>query len=278
LRRGINCFILGPRAGQERRPRITFTRSKLGKTNMANPTDTGVAAVNRALSILKAFEDSVDGMTLAELTAATGLYHSTILRLCESLESFGYLKRLADGRYMLGPTLFHLGMIYQSSFRLQDYALPVLRELVKQTGETAAVYIRENDVRLCLYRLEWQRSVRMHVREGERLTLEKGAAGKILLAFAGDRSAAFKKIRDAGYAVSLGERDAESAAIAVPVFGVGQKLVCAISLGIPRYRFDKKEFKLHLPFVMKAGADLTTALGGDAALFEPPYAPSDVLR
>lgn len=245
---------------------------------MANPTDTGVAAVNRALSILKAFEDSVDGMTLAELTAATGLYHSTILRLCESLESFGYLKRLADGRYMLGPTLFHLGMIYQSSFRLQDYALPVLRELVKQTGETAAVYIREDDVRLCLYRLEWQRSVRMHVREGERLTLEKGAAGKILLAFAGDRGATFKKIRESCYAVSLGERDAESAAIAVPVFGVGQKLVCAISLGIPRYRFDKKEFKLHLPFVMKAGADLTTALGGDAALFEPPFAPSDVLR
>jgi hypothetical protein len=29
---------------------------------------------------------------------------------------------------------------------------------------------------------------------------------------------------------------------------------------------------------MKAGADLTTALGGDAALFEPPFAPSDILR
>jgi DNA-binding IclR family transcriptional regulator len=245
---------------------------------MANPADTGVAAVNRALSILKAFEDSVDGMTLADLTTATGLYHSTILRLCESLESFGYLKRLADGRYMLGPTLFHLGMIYQGSFRLQDYALPVLRELVKQTGETAAVYVREDDVRLCLYRLEWQRSVRMHVREGERLTLEKGAAGKVLLAFAGDKGATLKKVRDAGYAVSLGERDAESAAIAVPVFGVGQKLICAISLGIPRYRFDKKEFKLYLPFVMRAGAELTTALGGDPSLFEPPFAPSDVMR
>ena len=46
----------------------------------------GVAAVNRALSILLAFEKSVEGMTLAEISAVTGLYHSTILRLCASLE------------------------------------------------------------------------------------------------------------------------------------------------------------------------------------------------
>lgn len=242
---------------------------------MANE-EPGVAAVNRALSILKAFEDSVDGMTLTELTNATGLYHSTILRLCESLEHFGYLKRLPDGRYMLGPTVFHLGMIYQSSFRLQDYALPVLRTLVKETGETAAVYVREDNVRLCLYRLEWQRSVRMHVREGERVELEKGAAGHVLMAFAdGPARGHLKKVREMGYAVSLGERDAESAAIACPVFGVGQKVVCAISLGIPRYRFDRAAFDKYLPHVMHAGAELSKALGGDPTGFAPPYAPYD---
>jgi len=242
---------------------------------MANE-EPGVAAVNRALSILDAFEDSVDGMTLTDLTNATGLYHSTILRLCESLEHFGYLKRLADGRYMLGPTVFHLGMIYQSSFRLQDYALPVLRALVKETGETAAVYVREEDMRLCLYRVEWQRSVRMHVREGERLTLERGAAGHVLRAFAGGTVRGhLKAVRETGYAVSLGERDAESAAIACPVFGAGQKLVCAISLGVPRYRFDRAAFQKYLPNVMHAGAELSKALGGNPATFAPPYAPFD---
>src|SRR4051812_43760865 len=89
----------------------------------------GVAAVNRALSILAAFEQSVDGMTLTDLMNATGLYHSTILRLCESLENYHYLKRLPDGRYMLGPMPFYLGTIYQTSFHLRDYALPVLRDL-----------------------------------------------------------------------------------------------------------------------------------------------------
>ena len=51
------------------------------------------------MSILKAFEDSVEGMSLTDLMNATGLYHSTILRLCESLEHANLLKRLDDGRY-----------------------------------------------------------------------------------------------------------------------------------------------------------------------------------
>jgi DNA-binding IclR family transcriptional regulator len=230
----------------------------------------GVAAVNRALSILGAFEDSVGGMTLTDLMNATGLYHSTILRLCESLEHFRYLKRLPDGRYMLGPTPFFLGMLYQNSFRLQDYALPVLRELSQQTRETAAVYVREGDERICLHRVELPRRVRLNVQEGDRVELDKGAAGRILLAFSGEAGEIFEETRHLFYAVSQSERDSETAAIAVPVFGIGQRLVCSISLGIPLFRFNKASFAAHLPQVLAAGRKLTSDLGGDASPFDRP--------
>ena len=236
-----------------------------------NEAEPGVAAVNRALTILKAFEQSVDGMTLTELMNATGLYHSTILRLCESLEHFGYVKRLDDGRYMLGPTPFFLGMLYQESFRLQDYVIPVLRELVKETGETAALYVREGDERICLHRLHHVRSVRMNLREGERVPLDKGAAGKVLLAFSDEPGTPFDKIRSAGYAVSLGERDVETGAIACPVFSVKQGLVGAVSLGIPLFRFNKKAFDTCLPLLMNAGRKLSADLGGNTELFSPPF-------
>ena len=235
------------------------------------PSETvGVAAVNRALSILTAFDQSVDGMTLTDLMNATGLYHSTILRLCESLEHARYLKRLSDGRYMLGPTPFHLGMLYQASFRLQDYALPILRELCKTSGETAAIYVREGDERICLHRVELPRSVRMNVREGERVELEKGAAGKVLLAFNGEPGAGMDQIRDTHYAVSLAERDSDTAAIACPVFAASQRLVCAVSLGVPLYRFNKKRFEETLPLVREAARRLTDDLGGDSAAFDRP--------
>lgn len=243
---------------------------------MSTKPEPGVAAVNRAMSILKAFEDSVEGMSLTDLMNATGLYHSTILRLCESLEHANLLKRLDDGRYRLGPYALYLGMLYQGAFRLQDYAAPVLRELVKATEETGAIYIREGDDRICLHRMVHPRTVRMHVREGERVQLELGAAGKVLLAFGGGDAPGYDAIRRKGYAISLGERDPESAAIACPVFDIKQDIVCAVSLGVPRYRFDQAAFDRCLPAVMQAATTLTRDLGGDATLMQPPHTGSRV--
>lgn len=235
------------------------------------PSDAGgVAAVNRALSILAAFEHSIDGMTLTDLMNATGLYHSTILRLCESLERFRYLKRLPDGRYMLGPMPFYLGTIYQASFHLRDYALPILRELSKQTKETSAIYIREGNERICLHRVELPRRVRMNVQEGDRVELDKGAAGKVLLAFAGEDGAVYDEVRQLGYSVSLAERDSESAGVAAPVFGVGNRIVAALSLGVPLFRFDEATFEVCLPLVRDAARRLSQDLGGDASLFDRP--------
>ncbi len=231
----------------------------------------GVAAVNRALSVLLAFEKSVEGMTLAEISTVTGLYHSTILRLCESLEHAGFINRLDDGRFMLGAKPFYLGMLYQESFRIWDYAAPVMRTLVRDTKETAAIYIREGNDRVCLHRMVQPRAVRMHVREGEIVELDKGAAGKVLLAFSGEKGERFDMIRQSFYSVSLSERGSEAAAIACPIFGPKQTLICSISLGMPVFRFDRKVFKEFLPLVMSAAAAITKKCGGDPTVYSPPY-------
>ena len=75
----------------------------------------GVAAVDRALSILDALTD--DKVTLAELSKRTDLYKSTVLRLLKSLEKFGYVLRSADGSYRLGSKVLHLGALYQRHFK-----------------------------------------------------------------------------------------------------------------------------------------------------------------
>lgn len=240
---------------------------------MKAKTEPGVAAVNRALSILMAFEHSVEGMSLAELSTATGLYHSTILRLADSLMHHGFLVRLEDGRFKLGSTPFFLGMLYQESFRLWDHAAPVLRDLVRATRETAAIYIRDGDARVCLHRTSQPRSVLMHVREGERVELDKGAAGKVILAFSGTQGPVFDRVRRAHYALSMAERRSESIGLACPVFGVRQKLICSISLGMPLFRMNRQVFETSLPLVMQAAAELTRRLGGDPNVFLPPFEP-----
>ena len=113
----------------------------------------------------------------------------------------------------------------------------------------------------------------MHVREGERVELDKGAAGKVILAFSGTQGAMFDQIRSSHYALSLAERRSESIGLACPVFGVQQKLICAISLGMPLFRMNRQVFDASLPLVMQAAADLTRRLGGDPGVFDPPFVP-----
>ena len=108
----------------------------------------GVAAVDRALAMLDAFTAERGSLTLAEISASTGLYKSTILRLMASLIRRRYMVQLGDGSYRLGAMLAHLGGIYQRSFRLEDHVLPVLRWLVDTTGESASFYVREGNKRL----------------------------------------------------------------------------------------------------------------------------------
>lgn len=199
---------------------------------------TGVDAVGRALAILKVFGAERTAMTLTEIADATDLYKSTVLRLAASLEADGFLVRGPDRLFRPGPELWRLGALYQRGLDLGEVIRPALRRLVEATGETASFYVADGDERICLYRVNSPRSVRHHLEEGQRLPIDRGAAGRVLTAYRESSDPAGKKIRDRGYYVSIGERDPEVAAAAVPLVDVHGKLRGALSLSAIRTRFD----------------------------------------
>ena len=61
----------------------------------------GAAAVDRALSLLRAFQPGDEALPLAALAQRTGLYKSTALRLLASLEHASLLLRREDGRWRI---------------------------------------------------------------------------------------------------------------------------------------------------------------------------------
>jgi DNA-binding IclR family transcriptional regulator len=199
---------------------------------------TGVEAVARALAILRAFAADRSALTLTEVAAATGLYKSTVLRLAATLEAEGFLIRGSDRRFRPGPELWRLGMLYQRNLDLGDLIRPSLRRLVEATGETASFYVADGDERICLYRLNSPHSLRFHLEEGQRLPIDRGAAGRVLSACGGPPTADGKEIRERGFYVSLGERDPEVAAAAVPVIDIEGRLRGALSVSGIRSRFD----------------------------------------
>lgn len=199
----------------------------------------GVEAVDRALKILDCFDAENAELTLTELANHTGFYKSTILRLAVSLDRYGYLVRGENGRFRLGSTAWRLGAAYRQRFNLADILRPALKLLSDTTNETASFYVKEGNSRVCLYRCEPSRSIRHSIDEGAKMPLDKGASGRVLKAYSDPASDAATKIIEDGYAISLGERDAEVAAISVPLMSKSGRLVGAISVSGLITRFSE---------------------------------------
>jgi DNA-binding IclR family transcriptional regulator len=225
------------------------------------PAPGGAAAVDRALSLLSAFRAGDESLSLIELAARCGLYKSTVLRLLASLEHARLLLRRADGRYALGPELARLIAIYAASFSLESEAMPVLRGLVAATRESAAFHVRQGGGRLCLYRVDSPQLLRDHIRVGDLLPLDRGAGGRVLMAFDGARGKLYDRIRADGYAMLDGDRIQDLTGISAPVFGVDASLVGALTLTLPTNR-RKPEF---VAAVRGAARRLSLRLGGTPA-------------
>jgi DNA-binding IclR family transcriptional regulator len=221
---------------------------------------TGVAAAERAISIMNAFRPNDGPLTLHEVASRTGLYKSTILRLMASLIRHGCIQQLDDGRYALGFLVFHWGSVYQASLRLEHHVQPILRRLGDETGEDASFFKREGDTRVCLFHADSPNALRIHLRVGDILPLDSGAGGKVLLAFDPSR----RKTPPAAIIATFGHREPDIAALGAPVFGLNGSLVGALTLSGPVMRFTDDALPGMSKALLNAAVELTRRLGGDA--------------
>lgn len=229
---------------------------------MTSPPRKKVEAVERALSILEVFTETEPRLLLSEIARRTGLYPSTTLRLAGSLEHWGYLRRDGDGHFRLGPAVLRLGSIYQDTFDLGELVRPALRRLSEESGETAAFYVREGDDRVCLYRAHSRHPLRHHIDEGVRLPLDRGAGGHVLMAYSGGSEPVHDDVRAAGYRASFGERDAEAAAVSVPVFGSGGSFLGALTLVGTRTRISEQTVPTLVALLQAEATQLHSDLDG----------------
>ena len=101
-----------------------------------------------------------------------------------------------------------------------------------------------------------------HAQLGEVLPLDAGAAGRVLLAYAGEPGEPYESIRRAGYHMTFGERDPAVASIAAPVFGHNHVIAGAVAVTGPIERFTRSVANKHVRLLGDAAARLTLELGG----------------
>jgi DNA-binding IclR family transcriptional regulator len=198
-----------------------------------------VAAAERALLILKCFDQPGERLSLAALAQRTELYKSTILRLTASLSFTGFIKRTPDGEYMLGPELSRLGSLALSQPRspLEDALRPALHRLVSTTKETASFYVVAGSRRICMFRENSLQPARHHLEEGTLHPLGRGAASQVLRAYRSEpRGKKARSVRQSGWAISEGARHPDVSAVAVPVLNDKGHLIGALNVSGLRVR------------------------------------------
>lgn len=218
--------------------------------------------MDKAVAVLDAVHAGAGSLT--ELIERTGLSRATTHRLAVALEVHRLLERDRAGRWLLGGRLAEL-VGDAPADPLLERAGPVLARLRDTTGESAQLYRRSADQRVCLAVAERGAGLRDTVPVGAVLPMTAGSAAQVLLAWSPDdplvRSAAFTartlaEVRRRGWAHSVAEREAGVASVSAPVRDASGVVVAAVSVSGPLERLTRSPGRLHAGAVLAAAAEL----------------------
>jgi len=243
---------------------------------LSRSTPSGVGVLDRAVAILDAVEGGA--RSLPEVVTATRLPRSTTHRLLQAMETHDLLAYTGARGYHLGPRLLRLADRTLRELPLRELAHPSLERLATSTGETAQLYVRSLDERVCVDIAESPNELRTIVPIGAALPLTSGSAGKLFLAWA-SRDDADRLIetldephaarlrqqvataRRRGWADSVAEREAGVGSVSAPVVGPHGGIVAVVSVSGPTSRIGRASAKRYAPAVVAAAREIERAIG-----------------
>ncbi len=234
---------------------------------MSHMTDSlsGVGVLDKAVAVLKSV--ALGPSSLAELVASTGHARATVHRLATALESHGLLARDESGRWIIGRHWAELAGGADDG--LSVLAQPVLDRLRDETGESAQLFVRRGDRRVCVAASDRRAGLRDTVPVGAVLPMTAGSGAKALLAWAPaeDRTrlladavfgaGALAEVRRRGWATSLGEREPGVSSVSAPVRRDGQ-VIGAVCVSGPLERLGRSPGRLYADAVVAAAEALTS--------------------
>lgn len=232
-----------------------------------DPDDGGGRSVlGRIDTILAAFDDSDQVLTLHELTQRTALPKSTVHRMVEQLSQMGWLERDFAG-YRVGMRLFEIGGLANRRRRLTESALPHLHSLSVTTGFAVQLAILDGPEVVYLHRIA-PGDFPLPTREGGRQPAYCTALGKAMLAFdpeaadevldhelaprtantlssADDLAADLERVVEAGHALDREEAYEGLVCVAAPLRNAG-RAIAAVSVTGPTARMDLPSVAPHV--------------------------------
>ena len=229
---------------------------------------TNVGVLDKAVVIMAALAEE-GPLSLAGVVEATGLSRPTAHRLAAALEAHRLVGRDGAGRYRLGLRLLGWAGAVRTELGLVEAARPVLEALRDETGESAQLFVRDGDSRLCIAASERPAGLRDTVPVGAVLPIDRGSGGKVLLAFAAGGAADYREvdpaeletIRRRGWAASVAEREEGVCSVSAPVLDSGGRVHAALGVSGPINRLGRQPHKLLAAPLLAAARELERRAG-----------------
>lgn len=227
------------------------------------------STADRTLTILGLFTDDRLHINAADVADTLGCARSTAYRYLQTLVSTSFLEESPGGGFRLGIRVMELARLARRGYGLTDIALPVMRALAEELGETVLLTRRVNDAVVCIERCEGSTQlIRLSYERGTRLPINAGASALALLAWLPDDqtrallekeplqrftdntltdvdelAARLAEIRGNGYSVTTAEVDPDAIGVAAPIFGDTGTVTAALSVvamrrNVPPNRLD----------------------------------------
>ncbi|MCO4319159.1 IclR family transcriptional regulator [Phyllobacterium sp. 21LDTY02-6] len=144
-------------------------------------------ASDKALDVLELLSKTEAGLTQQELAKALGRNVTEVFRVLVTLEERGYLLR-EDGKYILSDKFFELAYRHPPVERLLLEALPIMRSLADQTGQSCHLAVRNNMNALIIGQVSSPLPIGIGARLGALIPVLETTSGLVLLAFEDDSS------------------------------------------------------------------------------------------
>ena len=245
--------------------------SVLNLVAVRSPETLGVTTVANELDLPKAVAHRI----LKEFTSATYLVFDDTTK-----------------QYRLGAGALTLGLAALRDLDVPRIARPHLDRLVADTGETATLSVRNGWTRVYVDQVLSPHEIRMAITLGTSHPLHAGSSSKAILAHLSDAEInhyldtagleqvtdqtitdqaqlreELLRIREQGYAVSMGERQRGAGSVAAPVHRASGEVFGSISLCGPRDRFSADAREGYNRRVVETAGAISAELGyhGSAA-------------
>ncbi|AAD35159.1 ArsR family transcriptional regulator [Thermotoga maritima MSB8] len=242
--------------------------------------------LKKAFEILDFIVKNPGDVSVSEIAEKFNMSVSNAYKYMVVLEEKGFVLRKKDKRYVPGYKLIEYGSFVLRRFNIRDIAHDHLVDIMKRTGETVHLILKDGFEGVYIDKVEGEQSIPMVSRLGMKVDLYSTASGKSILAFVPEKELKeylkivelkpktpntitnprvlkreLEKIRKRGYAVDNEENEIGIMCVGVPIFDHNGYPVAGVSISGVARKFTEEKIEEYSDVLKEKAEEISRKLG-----------------